>query len=459
VFGRGENCDVVLADPTLLNEHVKLQTEGTGTFQLIPFEGATFHINGRPYGTSAPLQPFQYVLIGKTLFALGPAGQMWPDLSESNAPPLVTETAEQPAEEEGKEEPVPEPEAEESPPIENTTPLPATAPDEKKEETVSPPPPAPEPQKKFRWKFWGLRVALPTMVLMGIGGYGLLRLCRGQEETTPISSVPSVPPKDRIFKELLDLNVEKDFIELREINGAFEIEAYVGTNAEKTKIIHQIRSLRLPIRSIFIRSQETILSSARDVIKTLGYVLSAEALPHPDGLLLRGYLLDINQLQTIKNRLFLDVPGLRKIETNVLSAGDANDIAYQLLEKYQLAGLVKIVPAEEGLVLYGHIEERDNGTWKQVYKDLRKAFENVCRLTARVNVLPLLILKKDFFEAHVESVTVSEVNHTAWVDLQNGQRYFESSLLPSGYIIQKIAPDGIVLSKNGEVVQFKAEEL
>jgi hypothetical protein len=80
-------------------------------------------------------------------------------------------------------------------------------------------------------------------------------------------------------------------------------------------------------------------------------------------------LLDIAQLNVVKNRLFSVLSSLRKVETNVLSAGDVNDMAYNLLEKYQLAGLIKVVPFDRGLVLMGNIEERDETIWKQAHQD------------------------------------------------------------------------------------------
>ncbi len=472
LLGQGETCDVVLADETLQKEHIKLQIEKDYDCRLIPIGKITFYINGNPYNEPTLLHPFQYVLIGKTLFAIGPSDQPWPDLSEENAPPIAKE---KPKSEIPTEASAPEAATDQKSADSATT---TTATGEKGENKADPSSPKPTDEakqkasdsqpnvakKQPKRSFWRLLLfflffLLIVSAVIG-GGYGYYLHKKHEAMAKMPPPPPPVPPREIIQKGLIKLGVDKNFFEIKDEKGLLDVQAYVATNELKTKINNYLQTLtQIPIRSTRIRSQESLIASAQEIFKDLGYVLTVEPLPDPDGLLLKGYLLDINQLPVIKSRLFSDLPSLKKVETNVLSAGDANDMAYNLLEKYQLAGLIKIVPFERGLILHGNIEERDESKWKKVYKDLRKTFENLCKLIVRIAIVPAQTLKQNFFEAPIESITISEESHTAWIDLQNGQRYFESSLLPSGYLIQKIGPDGILLSKNGEVINFKTEEI
>jgi hypothetical protein len=86
---RGENCDVVLADTTFEREHVRLTVEKDHDVRRIPLGRAPFYINGNLYPEPTLLHPFQYILIGKTLFSVSPSDEPWPYLSEQDGPQIV----------------------------------------------------------------------------------------------------------------------------------------------------------------------------------------------------------------------------------------------------------------------------------------------------------------------------------------------------------------------------------
>ena len=66
--------------------------------------------------------------------------------------------------------------------------------------------------------------------------------------------------------------------------------------------------------------------------------------------------------------------------------------------------------------------------------------------------------KKVFFPSPITAVSIPE-NEAPWIDLKNGNRYFEGTVLPSSYKIKSITKEGIQLQKNDETVFFTLTEL
>lgn len=493
LLGRDEACDIVLLDQGLANKHLKLFLKEKKIW-LEPLNGALVHVDGRLCTQVVALEDFQYILAGQTLFSVGPEEAIWPAMSEEKALALQKENSEKlqktesqnsgtGAEEEKKAIGV-NLESADSKKIVSSAEIAneieaeaATSTDEKtgerpRDETELPaqgPEETPlKPAGRFkdqikRWfgskkKKWGIACFLLVsfLLLLGLFAHSLKKVPAKQN----MQAKDALDVTFSINKILQQFKVEKPFFELQNEEGILSLVAYVKTSDEKTKLNQALRSLpNAKFRSIRIWSQEHFLSTAQDVLKMLKLPLYVASLPEPDSLLVKGYLFDISQLPAIKNRVFTDIFGLRKLKTNVLSSDDAGEMASSLLTKYELAGLIKVQPFQEGLALVGNIETGDEIRWKEAYKELKKTFSTICKLVLRIAIVHPQALKKSFFDSPIESVTVSKETKTAWIDLRNGERYFESSQLPSGYVVQKITPEGILLNKNGEIVNFKLEEL
>jgi type III secretion system YscD/HrpQ family protein len=435
-IGNDDACDVVLVDESLLGKHAVIGVEISGDaskIRLAPFDGALCHVDGKLCREAIEIQPFQYILIGKTLLTIGPKEGEWPDLSEDKAPAIEVD------------EPQVTPTETENIDVEPNNPQ-------------STPPP-PKPKRKW-WIVW----ILPIVV--GAGIWRGLSLTEEKETKTVVpidgNEKPPPPPPQLTREELIrnvlsEMKIEWRLTNVTTINGTPKVETYVPTEEMKKELKRRLMALNIHANRIVIRCQETFLATARNTLKNLKYVLYVEPLPSPDALQLRGYLMNINVLPSVKEQILTDAIGLKTIETNILSFDDVNEMLNGLLEKYNFVGLVKPVAFETGVVLAGSIEDRNEKLWKQFVKECNTTFEGMCSILFRVAIVPAYAIKQSFFEAPIESVTVSP--DAAWIDLKNGQRYFETSLLPSGYFIKRIGTDGLDLVKNEEFVHLKPEDL
>ncbi len=92
-IGKGESCDIVLADPTLPDSPLQLETEADGVALTSP-DGGREH-----------LKPYHVKTFGSTAFAIGPAESAWENLVEE-APAKPEAAAEEPASEPAAEKPI-----------------------------------------------------------------------------------------------------------------------------------------------------------------------------------------------------------------------------------------------------------------------------------------------------------------------------------------------------------------
>ena len=129
-----------------------------------------------------------------------------------------------------------------------------------------------------------------------------------------------------------------------------------------------------------------------------------------------------------------------------------------MLSKYELKGLLRVQVIRTGIMITGHIQASDEVRWQEAQKTLKKTFNGICKVLSYVATVTPSAVKKIFFPSPITTVSIPN-DQTPWVDLQSGDRYFEGSILPSGYKIQSISKKGIRLQKNDDVTLFALSEI
>ncbi len=423
IIGRAEVCDIVLLDETLNEQHAKIFLKDGKVF-CESFEDATVIVEGVTIEGPTELKNFQAILCGKTLLSVGPSNEVWPEISlkivESN------EKVEEQTEMKGVE----------------------------------------EKQKnsqrflfllKFKNKTWLLRGGLILFFTI-LGTFALFRSRDSKVPEQEKKTFPIVSLKSSIEKVLNEFNLDPNLTKLGLSGKSFILQCYTDTLENKKVLQDKLRALpNVSFQSLRIFAQQSFLEQAKAVLKNLQtvQVLPANKL---DTLILKGYLYDMDQLPSIKSRLFNDILGLNALETSLLSQDDVYKLASNLLTQYNLMGLLKIQTMKTGIMVVGNIQATDEPYWKDAQKALKKTFDSICKVLTYVAVVAPTAVKKLFFPSPIIGVSIPN-GEPAWVDLEDGERYFEGTLLSSGYILQSISPEGIRLQKNEESVFFTLEEL
>lgn len=422
ILGKGETCDIILVDECLQDQHAGFSIVDNKII-CEPQKGAKVFIGGIEIHEKREINEFQSIVCGNTLMAIGQKDSIWPAI----AMPSLKSGAEAQAME-----------AQQKADVERKA--------------------LQKQQKKARRYL--LRISIGLLILFGLIGIGLKISHKRQEKLAAIeaSSFPIVALKESIETVLQQHHVDMDLAKIALSGKRFVLQCYVATTAEKAALEKILRRLpKVEFQSMHIFSQEKMIQQSQEVLNAQ-QTLIATSSANLDGILIKGYLYSIDQLPAIKQRLLTDIPGLHSIETALFSPDEVYELASNLLTQCNLMGLLKIQPVRTGVMVMGNIQASDEPRWKQAQKTLKKSFKGICKVLSYVATVAPEAVKQIFFPSSITTVSIPK-NEKPWIDLKNGDRYFEGALLPSSYKIQSITQKEIRLQKNEEVVVFTLKEL
>ena len=418
LLGKDNTCDIVLIDDALRDKHVQFSVNDNKII-CTPQEGATVFVGGIEIHEEREINAFQAILCGTTLLAIGPKDQIWPTIT---LPKLKTE-------------------------------LDDTKLKENEQHEVD---------LKDTKKLWHRLLIVSGIVLLILCTVGTLMHISHKKQAKRLaieeSAFPIIALKASIEEVLERHKVATELIKISLSGKRFILSCYVATSREKKDIEKELRQLpKVNFQSLHIYVQEKIIEQAQAMLnarQTLTVVPAAKL----DGILIKGYLHSVEQLPVIKSRLLNDITGLNSIETALFSPDEVSELASNLLTQYKLMGLLKIQTVRTGLMVMGNIQASDEPRWKEAQKALKKNFRGICRVLSYVATVAPNAVKQIFFPSHITTVSIPK-REAPWIDLKNGDRYFEGALLPSGYKIQSITKKEIRLQKNEDMVTFTLSEL
>ena len=419
-IGKGDQCDIVLMDEALAEQHAKIFIKDGNVF-CSSQDGDVF-VDGVAIEGERKLVDFQPVVCGTTLFAIGPNDVVWPTIE---APQKQIVPGKKDLTEEGSEEKV-------------------------------------SLEAKSKGKKFRLRklVAFSFLIIITLS-FGCLYFFRPKTADV-LPEVSRTFPIVALKKSIEDV-LEKNSVNMKHVKISlsgqkFILQCYVNSSALKSVLEKELKALpKVMFQSMHIYVQSVIVEQAQALLNSLQTLTVAPG-AELDGVILKGYLYSIDVLPTIKNRLLSEINGLNGIATNLLSPDEIYDLASNLLSQYNLMGLLKIQPMRTGLMVMGNIQASDEPRWKEAQKALKKNFNGICKVLSYVAVVAPQAVKKLFFPSPITTVSIPD-NEKPWIDLKNGDRYFEGTMLPSAYRIESITTEGIRIQKNDDVVFFTLAEL
>lgn len=444
VIGKQDTCDVVLMDNSLQPEHIAISVKDGNAF-LEVLNDAPVLIDGVTVKENFILQDFQYIFIGSTLLSTGPADAVWPDISLTTMPKPSAE----------EEKPSTQEPAAENKPEETSSDIDLTPkPEAETAEAVTEEAPKPKSNK--------LRNIILIIALVIVGISLLSGVVYFTFFNTPKKEEPVKVHEKNVRNYLLQLakknGLDEKNLTINKNNYGYSLVGYCKTSAIKASVVKVFKGLKsIHCYNIRVFCQEDFLTQAREVLARYPTVYAEETDP-VDTILLKGYLYNIDLLQTIKNSLLEEVVGLGGVQTSLLSADDVFENLSALLVKENLNSFLKIRMNTRGAIIYGSLQENFATNWNNTLKSIKNNFKDICYIDSRVNIVSPQTAKKSFFHSPIDAVSIGKESDS-WVLLKNGDRYFEGTVLPSGYTIEKINADSIILNKNSETVNFNLNEL
>lgn len=423
--GSDPEADLILNDALISPRHFRLENRD-GILLVRPLEGRVFLDGKLAKEEEFTIAPFQFLTAGTTQMMVGPSDSPWPPLSVVDAPDLEKIIAETPEEMVIPKADFPSVEAGVSKGLAERT-----ARNLKKRKS-----------KRIMWF---------SLIVLALGLTILALLPK--KEPFRIADMQKI-----IQAQIADMGYFNT-LEVRLENGQIIIEGYVSTLLEARDLRNALTSI-YPGIQFRVRSDEKIIQEIEETLGAIdGNVTVGVIQPGIYGI--GGYIFNTEAWQKIRNRLARDIPGVKKIQDNVLSPERIMTSVNDLLAQYGLARNVTALPQMDRVLFRGEIGINQQESWRKVAEDFVQMFNELIPIEFDVKLSGKITqdqAKNPFFGSTVQGVTVS-ANGLSWITLQDGRKYFEGSFLPSGYTIQSIAVDGIEFAQNGKTVKIRIEEL
>ena len=415
VVGSSSDCDLILSDTLVSDEHVKVIVSGGAVF-IVPLASPTY-LDGQEIvkDEQMRLDPFQFVSCGTTHFVVGPVGGDWPALSAADVPDLTKlEEGEvhEGGESEGKEEP---------------------------EEAV-----VEEEEVGFKED--------KTHVLMGAGGIVLFLILL--MALVFVLFEPSIVEEDidirtQIGEKLDTLGFTQGF-DIKEQKGIYIVEGWVDDNEDKDRISSGFFGFKGPVR-LQIWSQEQILLAINDMLNEVKAPVTAESI-EPGSVRLYGYFWNDEGWGKVKAEIAQEVKGIKHLDDEVYTPKELGPIVAEVLQQHGLVGKLQFVPAEDAVVVRGLISEGEIEKMRDVLSHFQSKVDNRVPLKNQI----LLAKAEDLYEnLNMESVIIGD---QGFIMTKDGRRVFEGGTLEGGYIVDKIDRDKIILRKGTQTITLNLGE-
>ncbi len=428
LLGRGENCDIILHDTSLAEQHFQLKLDADKIGLSILPEDHPCYVDGEEIDSnSVEIKPYQVISTGTFFFTLGSAQEAWPPI-ELLGVGRNFKQAEDKATEERPQNDNPRPSS-----LSSVVSISATW------------------RQLWRNDRPANRIYLSVSIaLIGIGLSLLFVVFTTADIPGENLETRSVEINRIIEEYVVDATVRTvshDGEEMLHIHG------YTDTDARRDAFMEALGKAKITAQTQIYSAER--LKLAVSVI--LGQLLNPETdkvevsgVPgFPSTVVLSGYVEQSEMwkraLDVIKN----DVQGLQNYDSQVRTIDDAMHELNRMLAAQGLSDKVDINIDDHTIYLiWQTLSDDEQRRLAILSKEFRKKFDNQPRLADAKQVKP----KINKFELDVDIQSVS-FGKSPYLETHEGKRYIVGAALGE-YTIKEINREFILLSKDGELGRY-----
>ncbi|MDR2735555.1 MAG: type III secretion system inner membrane ring subunit SctD [Puniceicoccales bacterium] len=417
VVGSDESCDLILNDALVVDKHVKItKADGSG-FELEPMNGNVFMDGHLVEGKTAG-GIFKFITLGTTQLMVGPeADEGWSKISLDSAPVLDHI-------EDKKEE--------------TTDSAVAKA---KKEPTRG-------LHKKKLPLFW--RFFIPLTAAAGVVFIGFKLTKKNQIEV-------AVDPVVEIKNKINSLNIPGTTNVNRLKDGSIYVTGYVSLIAQSTRIKAEVHTVD-PNVKVKVYSGEKIGNTVNEILRGANLTVKFEETA-PGKFVVSGYVFDPVVWDRMKHRLAEEVKGLENFVDNVLTQTKVLKLGNEVLKKYSLGEKLRFSCNRDCVTIDGVLTERDKNNWIVAKEEIEKTITIGSEIVFSVKMsTDTGIGVEKYFGGKIDSIVYNK-DGLEWINMRDGRKYFEGSVLPSGYIISNIEKDSIIIKGPDGSITVNVEQM
>jgi type III secretion system YscD/HrpQ family protein len=341
VIGAGSGADIIFAEPTLAQAHLRVAVRGSDVTVTALAEGVTTGSQPMPLDMPQTIPPLEPVWIGATAFAIGPTGADWPTPS---APPTPSKI--------GKTEAV------------------ATTPEGG---PIGPPSSA---RRSHLWRWIGLAAGCLLLALIGAAWTVIPAL-------GPSHAPARTPLPDKLAAAqaaIRTLGLEGQVIASRS-RGFIVLDGLVPSEADRQALEASLRRARI-VSDFNVVTEAHLRDMAMTVLR--GFDIDPKIAATGVGQVrLTGYANDERTVVAAVRQLRADVPWIRTLDDAVVTPERARAWIEAAARDAGIAGL-KVTAAPHVLTVAGVLPGDRMAVWNQISERFQTEFADTVRLNAEL---------------------------------------------------------------------------
>jgi type III secretion system YscD/HrpQ family protein len=236
------------------------------------------------------------------------------------------------------------------------------------------------------------------------------------------------------------------------------VDGVVPTNMEQRELRSALATTYAGIQ-FNVRSGERIIGDIEDAVRSVSPNLRVTPL-QPGVYSIAGYVYNADAWAKVRNQLILDVPGVKKIQNDVMTPDKILTLASATLSQFALSQQVTISVEPQRIFFQGKISVLQLDAWKKASDEILKTFGGLIPVEFDVQTISAQAetASNSFFPLPIQSISISS-GGLSWVTTSDGKKYFSGSFLPSGWRIDEVTIDGLKLSREGKQISMHLEAL
>ncbi|MDR1458179.1 MAG: type III secretion system inner membrane ring subunit SctD [Puniceicoccales bacterium] len=419
IVGSEDSCDLVLSDALVVDKHVKILKTANSKFELEPMNGNVF-IDGHLVEGKTVGDIFKFITLGTTQLMIGPENDDgWGKISLASAPIL------DPIEDKKDD---PEGVSKKSVNGNSSTEI--------------------RPKRKtsfyFLMFFYQFLIALTLSIT-------IVFFSKNKRVKTAVDPILEIKSK------IADLKIPGTSDVKKLEDGSIYVTGYVSLMAQSARIKAEINSI-YPNAKVKVYSGEKISATVDEILREAKIDVKFDEITQGK-FVVSGYVFNPVRWDRMKHRILEEVKGLVDFEDNVLTQTKVLKTGGEILKKYSLDDKIRFSCSDTGVTVGGTLTERDKNNWLIAKEDIEK------NINVGTDIVFLIKMSADtsigtekYFGGKIDSIVYNE-NGLEWINMRDGRKYFEGSVLPSGYIIDNIEKDFIVIKGPDGTVTVDVEHM
>ena len=433
LLGSGENCDIILHDTSLAEQHFQLTLEAHKISLSILAEDHPCYIDGAEIDAdSIEINSYQVVSTGTFFFTFGSVQEAWPPIELLGAGRNFKQ-AEDKTTKEALKDGNRQPSSSSSPLL-----IPAAW------------------RRLWRNNEPAYRIYLSVgIALIGIGISLLLVVFTAGDVPRENLETRSVEINELIEEYVVDATVRTMSLDGEKM---LHIHGYTKTDEQREAFMEALGKAKITAQTQLYSSER--LQLAVSVI--LGQFLNPETddvevssvSGFPGKVMLSGYVEKSDVWKRVLDILKNDIPGLQDYDSQVRTMDDAVNALKQMLENQGFSDKVDINVDEHTIYLTSQtLSDSEQLQLAALSKNFREHFGNHPSLADTKQVKS----KINKFSLDIELQSIS-FGQSPYLETQDGKRYTIGATLNESYTIKEINREFILLSKDGELGRYYFNE-